>query len=317
MNKYALVIHGGAGIILKENFTKEEEDKHLNKLKEVLEAGSKSLATGKSAMDVVEQAVVMLENTPLFNAGKGAVFTYEGKNEMDAAIMDGTSSEAGTIAGVSNIKNPVSAARAVIDKSDHVMLVGRGAEEFAKEKGLAIEKPEYFFDQQRWDQYQSIKESCKQQLDHAGKDGSVLNILENNKFGTVGAVALDIQANMATASSTGGITNKRYGRVGDSPIVGAGIFANEQCAISCTGHGEYFIKQVVAYDVAAQMKYQGISLKEAASSFFNKIEKLKGLGGYISVDKNANIEMPFNTPGMYRGFVSSEDSQTKAFMYGD
>jgi L-asparaginase / beta-aspartyl-peptidase len=293
--KWVLVIHGGAGG--RSPMTEEQWKKYEAKLREALKTGSKILENHGSAMDAVEAAIRTLEDSPLFNAGKGAVFTAEGKNEMDASIMDGKTLKAGAVASVTTIRNPISAARAVMEKSPHVLLIGKGAEIFAQNQGLQIVDPSYFYTKERWDDLQKAREMQKSHtVDTAGKHG------------TVGAVALDESGNLAAGTSTGGMTNKMKGRVGDSPIIGAGTYANNAtCAISCTGHGEYFIRNVVAYDISALMAYKGLSLEEATN--YEVMEKLKvagGDGGLIAVDKNGNIAMPFNTQMMFRGFISSE-----------
>jgi beta-aspartyl-peptidase (threonine type) len=323
--KFALAVHGGAGTILKESMTPELENAYKQKLKEALEAGYNVLKAGGSSLDAVEITVKVMEDSPLFNAGKGAVFTAEGKNEMDASIMNGKTLEAGSVAGVTNIKNPVSAARKVMEKSPHVMMTGKGAEKFAAEQKLELAEPEYFFDSLRWEQWQKIKDSGKIQLDHSEDKGDVkpsfdveFNPNPDSKFGTVGAVALDINGNLAAATSTGGMTNKKFGRIGDSPIIGAGTYANNKtCAVSCTGHGEYFIRSVVAYDISALMEYKNVSLKEAADIVVNKkLVELggEGTGGVIAIDAQGNIAMPFNSPGMYRGFVK-ENGEVEVFIY--
>ena len=284
--QWAIVIHGGAGTILKKNLTSETEKLYNQKLNEALEAGSVVLENGGTSLDAVTAAITTMEDSPLFNAGKGAVFTAEGKNEMDASIMDGSNINAGAVAGVQTIKNPILAAREVMENSKHVMLQGEGADIFAKEHGLEIEDSSYFFTERRWESFKKVNK---------------------NKFGTVGAVALDIHGNLAAGTSTGGMTNKMKGRVGDSPIIGAGTYAdNNSCAVSATGHGEYFIRNVVAYDIAALMKYSGVSLKEASNYVIMK--KLKGQnaeGGIIALDKDGNFVMTFNTKGMYRGYKNS------------
>jgi beta-aspartyl-peptidase (threonine type) len=247
----------------------------------------------------------MMEDCPLFNAGKGAVFNAEGKNEMDAAIMDGKTGLAGAVAGVTTIRNPITAARAVMAKSEHVMLAGKGAETFATEQGLAIVSPEYFFTQSRWDAYLKAKANADS-IDALDK-----------KHGTVGCVALDKYGNLAAATSTGGMMLKKYGRIGDSPIIGAGTYAdNNTCAVSTTGHGEFFIRNVVAYDISALMKYKGLSLIQAANEVIMiKLKNQGGDGGIIAVDKNGNIAMPFNTSGMFRGFIKS-GGEMKVAMFG-
>jgi len=254
---FAIVIHGGAGTILKKNLTDEKEKEYRDKLNEALNAGYIILENGGSSTDAVEAAINIMEDSPLFNAGKGAVFTNSGTNEMDASIMEGKDLNAGAVGGISTVKNPITAARLVMEKSQHVMLTGSGADEFAKINGLQIVDSSYFFNQKRYDQLQKIKKTEKVQLDHIEDDEGYLidpDELKDSKFGTVGAVALDKNGNITAATSTGGMTNKKYGRVGDSPIIGAGTYANNNtCGVSCTGHGEYFIRKIVAYDVSAKL----------------------------------------------------------------
>lgn len=316
---FAIVIHGGAGTILKKNLTDEKEKEYRDKLNEALNAGYNVLEKGGSSTDAVEAAINIMEDSPLFNAGKGAVFTNAGTNEMDASIMEGKDLNAGAVGGVGTIKNPITAARLVMDKSQHVMLSGKGADEFAKINGLEIEDSNYFFNQKRYDQLQKIKGTEKIQLDHIEDDEGYLidpEALKDSKFGTVGAVALDKNGNITAGTSTGGMTNKKYGRVGDSPIIGAGTYANnETCGVSCTGHGEYFIRKVVAYDVSAMMEYKGMNLIDAANYIINdKMVEFGGSGGLIALDKEANIAMPFNTKGMYRGYKKSNgESVVKIF----
>jgi beta-aspartyl-peptidase (threonine type) len=249
------------------------------------------------AIDAVEAVVKQLEDNPLFNAGRGSVFTHEGRNEMDASIMEGKTLMAGAISGVYNVKNPITLARTVMESSEHVFLSGGGAVDFAKKMGIPLESDDYFFVQYRYDQLQKARENDEIILDHT--------IVKNNnekKFGTVGAVALDAYGNLAAATSTGGMTNKQHGRIGDSPIIGAGTYANNKtCAVSCTGHGEYFMRSVVAYDISCLMEYKGLSLKQACDFVIHdKLLKLGGEGGLVAVDHEGNIEMPFNTEGMYR-----------------
>ena len=310
MNKnFGIVIHGGAGTILKKNLTPELEKEYTKVLNDALETGYAILEKGGSAVDAVEAAIKIMEDSPLFNAGKGSVFTHDGKNEMDAAIMDGKTLLAGSVAGVRTIKNPVSAAKMVMLKSEHVMMVGKGAELFAQQNGCEIVDTTYFFTQKRWDQLQDAIKSEKVALDHSDTTSYVFpDEFNDKKFGTVGAVALDKNGNLAAATSTGGMTNKKYGRVGDAPIIGAGTYANNKtCAISCTGHGEYFIRNVVAYDVSSQMEYGNKTLKEASDeTVMKKLLAQKGEGGLIAIDKDCNIAMPFNTEGMYRGFKTSD-----------
>ncbi|MBL4593586.1 MAG: isoaspartyl peptidase/L-asparaginase [Flavobacteriales bacterium] len=307
---FAIVIHGGAGTILKKNLSDEKEIAYRDKLTEALNAGYEVLENGGSSTDAVETAIKIMEDSPLFNAGKGAVFTNAGTNEMDASIMEGKELNAGAVGGVSTVKNPITAARLVMEKSQHVMLTGAGADEFAKKNGLEIEDSSYFFNQNRYNQLQKIKESEETQLDHIEDDEGYLidpETLKDSKFGTVGAVALDKNGNITAATSTGGMTNKKYGRVGDSPIIGAGTYANNKtCGVSCTGHGEYFIRKVVAYDVSALMEYKEMSLQDAANYIISeKMVDFGGSGGLIAMDAAGNIAMPFNTKGMYRGYKKS------------
>jgi L-asparaginase / beta-aspartyl-peptidase len=293
---FAIAIHGGAGTILKSTMTPAMEAQYLQGLKLAIESGSAVLARGGSSLNAVEEAVIALENFPLFNAGKGAVFTNKGKHEMDASIMNGQTLEAGAVSGISNVKNPIALARVIMDKSGHVFLCGAEAELFAKQEGLTFESDDYFFEETRYKQWQEVKNSDGYQLDHTVKNG------EGKKFGTVGAVALDLHGNLAAATSTGGMTNKRFGRIGDSPIIGAGTYANNQtCAISCTGHGEYFMRAVVAYDISCLMEYKGYTLKQACDYVVkDKLVKFGGEGGLIAIDQFGNIELPFNSEGMYR-----------------
>lgn len=297
--KYSIAIHGGAGTLVKGLMTPEKEEQYKAALSDALEAGYRILEKGGTSTDAVEASVKVLEDSPLFNAGKGSVFTNEGTHEMDAAIMDGKTLDAGAVSLITGIKNPISLARDVMEKSDHVFLAGEGAMRFANSLNYTLEKPEYFYDELRYQQWQEIKDSDKFQLDHSTK--------KDSKFGTVGAVACDQEGNIAAATSTGGMTNKRWGRVGDSPIIGAGNYANNKtCAVSCTGSGEFFIRGVVAYDVSCLMEYKGLSLEEAASEVINKrVLELGGDGGLVAVDSEGNIAMPFNTEGMYRAFKTS------------
>ncbi|MDT8401123.1 MAG: isoaspartyl peptidase/L-asparaginase [Bacteroidales bacterium] len=285
---WALVIHGGAGVITRELMTPEQDSAYRRVLNEALETGKRILSEGGSAIDAVEKTIHVMENSPLFNAGKGAVFTSKGINEMDAAIMDGSDLNAGSVAGITDIKNPISAARAVMEKSVHVMLSGQGASEFAIGQGLEQVDPSYFYTDRR---YRQLTEA-----------------INNEKNGTVGCCALDKEGNLAAATSTGGMTNKKHNRIGDAPIIGAGTYANNAtCAVSATGHGEYFIRWTVAHDISALMEYSNMSLKDAADLVINeKLVKAGGTGGIIAVDKYGNIAMPFNTEGMFRGFADSE-----------
>lgn len=312
MSKYAIAIHGGAGTILKSSMTPEKEQAYTQALRDAIHAGETILKNGGSAMDAVESAVITMENNPLFNAGKGAVFSSAGKNEMDAAIMNGEDLTAGAVAGVNNIKNPVSLARAVMEKSDHVLLAGQGAMEFAEKVGAKMEADDYFFVQMRYDQLTEAKKSDGVFLDHSDKKMDETD----KKFGTVGAVALDIHGNLAAATSTGGLTNKKFGRVGDSPIIGAGTYANNNsCAVSCTGHGELFIRTVTAYDVSCLVEYKGLSLKDACEYVvMDKLVKIQGEGGLIAIDSQGNIELSFNSEGMYRA-KKSNDSEIYIGIY--
>jgi beta-aspartyl-peptidase (threonine type) len=298
MHNYALAIHGGAGTILQSTMTPEKELAYKNGLQDAIEAGESILKSGGSAFDAVESAIIQLENNPLFNAGKGAVFTNTGTHEMDASIMNGKDLMAGAIAGVQGVKNPISLARAVMEKSEHVLLTGNGAMDFAKKVNAPFENEEYFFVQLRYDQLQQAKQSNSMILDHTEDK------IEHGekKFGTVGCVALDLQGNLAAGTSTGGMTNKKFGRVGDSSIIGAGTYANNNtCAISCTGHGELFIRSVVAYDISCLMEYKNLSLKEACDIVvMDKLVKIGGEGGLIALDAKGNIVLPFNSEGMYR-----------------
>lgn len=299
MSKYAIAIHGGAGTILKSTMTAEKELAYKKALQDAIDAGESVLKKDGKALDAVEMAIRSLEDNPLFNAGRGAVFTNEGKNEMDASLMNGKDLAAGGVAGVTHIKNPISLARGVMDKSDHVLLTGAGAIEFAKKINAEFADDAYFFVQMRYDQLEAAKKENKVVMDHTED--------KEKKFGTVGAVALDVYGDIAAGTSTGGMTNKKFGRVGDSPIIGAGTYANNKtCAISCTGHGEFFIKSVVAYDISCLMEYKGLSLKEACNVVvMDKLVKIGGEGGLIALDAKGNIELPFNSEGMYRASKKS------------
>ena len=294
--KIGLVIHGGAGTIDREKMTPERETRYRAGLERALDAGYKILNNGGSSLDATEAAVRLLEDNPLFNAGKGSVFTTAGTNELDAAIMDGKTLKAGAVASLKHVKNPITLARLVMDKSLHVMLDCAGAEAFAKENGVELVEQKYFFTQERWDELQRVKASTK--------GGKKTVTSDQDCHGTVGAVALDQNGNLAAATSTGGTTNKRPGRIGDSPVIGAGTYANNAtCAVSATGDGEYFIRVVTGYDISALMEYRGMSLADAAQSVLDKIARLGGTGGLISIDGAGNVALPFNTSGMYRGYV--------------
>ena len=303
-----IAIHGGAGAITRAAMSAEKEQLYLAELERIVSAGQAILAAGGSALDAVTEAVRLLEECPLFNAGKGAVFTHQGAHELDACIMDGRTLDAGAVCGVSHIRNPILTARKVLENSPHVLFTGAGAEDFARANGQEMVEPEYFFTQERYDQLQrAIAADTGVMLDH---DGATLNasgdpIDPEHKFGTVGAVAIDELGNLAAATSTGGMTNKQAGRVGDSPIIGAGCYAsNNTVAISSTGTGEVFMRTVAAYDVAALMEYAGLTLAEATHKVVQeKLLPLGGSGGMIAVDKFGNVELPFNSEGMYRGFA--------------
>jgi len=300
MNTISIAIHGGAGTLVKGIMTPEKEKAYQQALQKALEIGYQVLEKRGSAVDAVEKAVKALEDSHLFNAGKGSVFTATETHEMDASIMDGKTLEAGAVSLITGIKNPVSLAKDVMEKSEHVFLAGEGAMQFAKANNYSLEKADYFYDELRHQQWLAIKDTDNFQLDHSVK--------KDSKFGTVGAVACDANGNIAAATSTGGMTNKKFGRVGDSPMIGAGNYANNKtCAVSCTGSGEFFIRGVVAYDVSCLMEYKGLTLEAAANEVINKrILEIGGDGGLIAVDAQGNIAMPFNTEGMYRGVKTSK-----------
>lgn len=305
--KYVLVIHGGAGTITKESMTPEKEKAYTEKLSEALKAGFSEIQKGNSSVEAVAASIVILENSPLFNAGKGAVFTADGKNEMDAAIMFGKNKSAGAIAGVHTIKNPIKAALAVMQNSPHVMLSGKGAEDFAYSQKLDIVLPSYFWTKERWDGLQKIKKKEAEKTLGKNEENAILESYEiDQKFGTVGAVALDKNGNLAAGTSTGGMTNKKWNRIGDAPIIGAGTYADQNVGISCTGWGEFFIRATAARTIAAKIEYQNKDVKTAAQETIDEIEKLGGDGGLIALDKNGNIAMPFNTSGMYRGSITEK-----------
>ena len=300
--KVGLVIHGGAGTIERNKMTPEREREYRAGLERALTAGYEILKRGGSSLDATEAAVRVLEDDPHFNAGRGAVFTDAGTNEMDAAIMDGKTLRAGAVASLKHIRNPVSLARLVMEKSGHVMMDGEGAEAFAAANGVELVDQKYFFTQERWEALQKIRSAEKSHGGGAG--GKKFIITDQDRHGTVGAVVLDQNGNLAAATSTGGTTNKRAGRVGDSPVIGAGTYANNAtCAVSATGDGEYFIRATVAHDVSALMEYRGMSLKEAAQTVLSKVAKLGGTGGLIAIDGYGDVALPFNTSGMYRGYV--------------
>src|SRR5436305_117974 len=295
--KCALVIHGGAGTISPEQMTPEMERDLRAGLQQSLDAGHAVLTNGGSSLDAVVAAVHVLEDDPLFNAGRGAVFTSAGTHEMDAAIMDGRTLQAGAVGGIKRVKNPILLARAVMEKSPHVILAGDGPEDFARELGIEIVEQEYFYTDQRWQALERVRAASAESLSDA------------DRHGTVGAVALDQAGNLAAATSTGGNTNKWPGRIGDTPIIGAGTYANNQtCAVSATGDGEFFIRAVTGHDLSALMEYAGMNLVAAARRVIEKVGALGGTGGLIAVDRDGNIALPFNTAGMYRGCVAADGS---------
>lgn len=300
-----IAIHGGAGTLRKSDMTVELESAYRKGLEQALTLAYENLKNGGTSLDAVAIAVKSLEDYPMFNAGKGSVFNSIGKHEMDAAIMEGENLKAGAVCGVSNIKNPVLLAKAVMQQTEHVLLSGEGAMQFAQQVGVEMEEDAYFYNELRHRQWVDLKESEVFQLDHSDK-----------KFGTVGAVALSVDGNLAAATSTGGMTNKKFGRIGDSPIIGAGTYANNNtCAISCTGHGELFMRSVVAYDISCLMEYKGMSLKEACQLVvYEKLVKIGGEGGLIALDKSGNIELPFNSEGMFRGCID-KDGNMKIDIY--
>jgi beta-aspartyl-peptidase (threonine type) len=301
MTKIALAIHGGAGTILKSKMTPDLEREYTGGLEAALKIGWQILEKGGTSLDAVEAAVASLEDFPLFNAGRGSVFTHEGKNEMDAAIMDGHSLQAGAVAFVKNIRNPIKLARLVMEKTEHVLLAGEGANQFASEMHVPFEADEYFFTEHRWLQLQDAIVAGRVQLDHA--DTLKFAFSSQKAKGTVGAVACDGNGYLAAATSTGGMTNKKFGRVGDTALIGAGTYADDTCAVSCTGHGEFFMRGVTAYDVAARMKYKKLSLEKAAKETIDHLTEIDGEGGLIAVDSKGNLVLPFNSEGMYRGYV--------------
>ena len=310
VENFGIVIHGGAGTILKENMSDSLEQAYKAKLEEAIRTGHEILANGGTAIEAVQRTINIMENSPLFNAGKGAVFTNEGKNELDASIMEGKTLNAGAVSGVTTVKNPINLAWEVMENSEHVMLSGKGAEQFAKERNLEIVNPEYFYTENRFKSLERLKErnSEKTELDHDGKTAFVDPFIKDSKFGTVGCAALDKNGNLAAGTSTGGMTNKKWGRIGDAPIIGAGTYANNKtAAISATGWGEFFIRGVVAYDISAMMEYKGMSLAEAAKEVIqNKNPELGGNGGIIAIDRNGNVSMEFNTAGMYRAKMNQD-----------
>ena len=313
--KVVLAIHGGAGTILKSQMSPEKEKAYTEALSQALQEGYRILQKGGSSLDAVEATIKILEDSPLFNAGKGAVLTSEGKAELDASIMDGKTLAAGSIAGVSTLKNPIVTARRVMEKSEHVMMIGLGAEKFAKSfTDIQFVKPAYFMTEERRGQWERMKQKEKGKNDKPKGKASALPEADK-KFGTVGCVALDQAGNLAAGTSTGGMMNKRFGRVGDAPIIGAGTYAdNSSCAVSATGWGEYFIRLAVAHDIAALIAYKQMPLQEAAQEVINKVGRLGGSGGVIALNAKGQVAMPFNTEGMYRGYIT-EDGKIEVMIY--
>ena len=306
MKPFSIVIHGGAGTILKEDMTPALEAAYTKGLDDALSAGYAVLEEGGTASNAVKAAIVILEDNLLFNAGRGSVFTKKGVQEMDAAIMDGNTKNAGSVAAVRNVRNPIELAAEVMHNSNHVFLSGKGANDFAIKQGIKLEPDEFFFSQFRYDQWKALRDSDNYSLDHTHQ--GLEELMKDKKFGTVGAAACDAEGNVAAGTSTGGMTNKKYGRIGDSPIIGAGTYAdNKTCAISCTGHGEPFIKAVAAYDVAARMEYKKLNLQDAMKEVVHgKLIEMEGEGGMIGVDADANVSMMFNSAGMYRAMQNSK-----------
>ena len=325
LQPFGIVIHGGAGTIERARMTPERERAYREKLTEALLAGLEVLKKGGGCLDAVVAAITPLEDSPLFNAGKGAVFTSAGTNELDTSIMDGRTLKAGAAAGLKRVKNPILLARLVMEQSPHVMMTGEGAETFAAQKGVEMVDPKYFYTEERWQQLQRVKEAEKNpppkrsrlENEPTPPPGGHIFGFDEQKFGTVGAVCLDRAGHLGAGTSTGGMTNKRFGRVGDSPIIGAGTYAdNETCAVSCTGDGEYFIRSAVAHDVSAQMRYAGRSVEASAAAALERVGKLGGTGGLIALDRRGNFTMPFNTAGMYRGHAGP-DGQPHVLIFRD
>lgn len=314
MGNFTIVVHGGAGTILKEDMTPELEQAYQEGLQKALDAGYAVLEKGGTAVNAIKAAIVILEDNILFNAGRGAVFTKKGLQEMDAAIMDGSDLSAGAVAAIRNVRNPIELAAEVMRNSNHVFLSGKGANDFAIKQGVKLEPDEYFFSQFRYDQWKAIRDSDNYSLDHTHHH--LEELMRDKKFGTVGAVACDQHGNVAAATSTGGMTNKKYGRIGDSPLIGCGTYANNKtCAISCTGHGEMFIRSVAAYDVSCLMEYKGASLQEAMEIVVeDKLVRMNGEGGMIGVDAKGNAAMVLNSAGMYRG-VKNNLGRNDVFIY--
>jgi beta-aspartyl-peptidase (threonine type) len=312
-NEFAIIIHGGAGTNLKKNLSDEKEKAYKVKLEQAIRTGYTILKDGGTSQEAVVKTIQVMEESPLFNAGKGAVFTHEETNELDASFMDGKTLNAGAVAGVMNVKSPIELAVKIMTDSDHVMLSGKGASLFAEEKGLEIVDPAYFYTERRFNSLQYIKDKEKTAVASDDKKAAFYDAdIKNSKFGTVGCVALDKDGNIAAGTSTGGMTNKRWGRIGDAPIIGSGTYANNKtCGVSSTGWGEYFIRSQVAYDISAQMEYQQKSLKEATADVIqNKLTKLGGTGGVVALDKNGNMSFEFNTAGMYRASMDDQGKLT-------
>ncbi len=316
--RLGFVIHGGAGVIKRGSLTPEREKEYREKLEEAVLAGYKILQAGGTGLDAIEAAIVIMEDSPLFNAGKGAVFTADGKNELDAAVMDGETLNAGAVAGLHRVKNPIKLARTVMEKSEHVMMIGEGAEKFATEMKLELVPEKYFWTEHRWNSLQKIIEQEKAKEKEKAKPLSGLRMLPENKFGTVGAIALDKSGNLAAGTSTGGMTYKKYGRVGDVPVIGAGTYAkNATCAVSGTGWGEYFIRLGVAKEISTLMEYSALPVQAAADRVIKgQLQELGGDGGVIVMDKFGNIGISFNSEGMYRAYINSEGKPVVE-IYGD
>ncbi|MGB8705999.1 MAG: isoaspartyl peptidase/L-asparaginase [Gillisia sp.] len=317
---FGIVIHGGAGTILKENMSDSMETAYKQKLEEAIRTGYNILKNGGTSLEAVQRTINVMENSPLFNSGKGAVFAHDGTNQMDASIMDGKTLNAGAVAGVTTVKNPINLAYEVMVNSPHVLLSGKGAEEFAKEQGLEIVDPSYFYTEKRYQSLQKIKDAEKKAADSASRNETAFNdpYIKDSKFGTVGCAALDKNGNLAAGTSTGGMTNKKWNRIGDSPIIGAGTYANNKtCAVSGTGWGEFFIRGVVAYDISALMEYKGMSLQEAATEVIQKKNPaMGGDGGIIAIDHDGNVAMEFNTAGMFRATMN-KNGELEIGMYSD
>jgi len=315
IENFGIVIHGGAGTILKENLSDSLEQAYRQKLEEAIRTGHEILANGGTALEAVQKTINVMEDSPLFNSAKGAVFTNDGKNELDASIMDGETLNAGAVAGVTNVRNPINLAYEVMTNSEHVLLSGKGAEQFAKEQAIEIVNPEYFYTEKR---FKAMERAREREKEKSTKTAFYDPLIKDEKFGTVGCAALDKHGNLAAGTSTGGMSNKKYNRIGDSPIIGAGTYANNKtCAISSTGWGEFFIRGVVAYDISAMMEYKGVSLKEATHEVIqNKLPELGGTGGIIAIDHDGNVSMEFNTAGMYRATMN-KNGDLKIGIYKD